>query len=315
MFRAVLQPIYENCGVFEMAELLLIAGIFMLGVSVYLFTNMILSTNQDSQSLMWASDEEPTKSRSPFIEFSRPLVHKFCLNFASKIKNARYRESIKSKINVAGLTREMNVDEFIGLQFLWGLLFPALLIFLNFTLELDYSPALLLMFGFVGMYFPHLHVGTERKKRYQSVIVDLPFFIDLLALSTEAGLDFIGSIQRVVEKAENSIFADELAQVLKDLKLGSTRAESLRKMSERLDISEVTSFVTVLIDADSTGASIGAVLKQQSTQMRLERFTRAEKEGAKASQTIMIPMMIFILPAIFIMVFGPVIIQFVSGGQ
>jgi tight adherence protein C len=298
-----------------MAELMLIAGVFMLGVSTYLFADMILSTNQDSQSLMWASDDEPAKSRSQFIEFSRPLVHKFCLNLASKIKSKSYRERVQHKINVAGLSREINTDEFIGLQFLWGALFPALLLFLNFTLELGYSPVFLIIMGFFGIYFPHLHVANERKKRYQSVIVDLPFFIDLLALSTEAGLDFIGSIQRVVEKAENSVLADELGQVLKDIKLGSTRAEALRKMADRLDMSEVTSFVTVLIDADATGASIGQVLKQQSTQMRLERFTRAEKEGAKASQTILIPMMVFILPAIFIMVFGPIIIQFVSGGQ
>jgi tight adherence protein C len=135
-----------------------------------------------------------------------------------------------------------------------------------------------------------------------------------LALSTEAGLDFIGSIQRIVEKAENSVLADEFAQVLRDLKLGSTRSESLKKMADRLDISEVTSFVTVLVDADSTGASIAGVLKQQSVQMRLERFTRAEKEGARASQTILIPLMLFILPAVFIMVFGPVIIQFLGQG-
>jgi tight adherence protein C len=297
-----------------MTELLLISGLFMIGVSVYLFSSMLLSTNRDAQSLLWASDDEPAKSRSKFIELSRPLVHKFCLNFASKIKNPGYRKRVQSKINVAGLQREINVDEFIGLQILWGILFPSLLLLLNFTLELGYSPIFLLFFGVFGAYFPHLHASTERKKRYQSVIVDLPFFIDLMALSTEAGLDFIGSIQRVVEKAENSVLADELGQVLRDLKLGSTRAESLKKMAERLDISEITSFVTVLIDADSTGASIGTVLKQQSVQMRLERFTRAEKAGAKASQTILIPLMLFILPAVFIMVFGPVIIQFMGQG-
>ncbi|MES2767690.1 MAG: type II secretion system F family protein [Bdellovibrionota bacterium] len=297
-----------------MTELLLIAGLFMVGVAVYLFSSMLLSSNNDAQSLLWASDDEPAKSRSKFIELSRPLVHKFCLGLAAKIKNPGYRKRVQEKIGTAGLQREINVDEFIGLQILWGLLFPVMLVFLNFTMELGYSPVFLICFGLFGAYFPHMHASTERKKRYQSVIVDLPFFIDLMALSTEAGLDFIGSIQRVVEKAENSVLADELGQVLRDLKLGSTRAESLKKMAERLDISEVTSFVTVLIDADSTGASIGTVLKQQSIQMRLERFTRAEKEGAKASQTILIPLMLFILPAVFIMVFGPVIIQFLGQG-
>ncbi len=296
-----------------MTELLLISGLFMVGVAVYLFSSMLLSSNSDAQSLLWASDDEPAKSRSKFIELSRPLVHKFCLMFAVKIKSPGYRKRVHDKIGYAGLQREINTDEFIGLQILWGALFPALLIFLNFTLELGYSPIFLVSLGFVGIYFPHLHANTERKRRYQSVIVDLPFFIDLLALSTEAGLDFIGSIQRVVEKAEDSVLADELGQVLRDLKLGSTRAEALKKMSERLDIPEITSFVTVLIDADATGASIGGVLKQQSVQMRLERFTRAEKEGARASQTILIPLMLFILPAVFIMVFGPIIIQFMGG--
>jgi tight adherence protein C len=78
-------------------------------------------------------------------------------------------------------------------------------------------------------------------------------------------------------------------------------------MSQRLDISEITSFIAVLVDADATGASIANVLKQQSIQMRVERFARAEKAGARASQAILIPLLVFFLPAVFIMVFGPVL--------
>ena len=101
-----------------------------------------------------------------------------------------------------------------------------------------------------------------------------------------------------MEKSDNSVLADELRIVLKDIKLGSSRADSLRAMARRLDIPEVTSFVAVVIDADSTGASISQVLKDQSEQMRLERFVRAEKAGAQASQKMLIPMMMFILPAL-----------------
>jgi tight adherence protein C len=86
-------------------------------------------------------------------------------------------------------------------------------------------------------------------------------------------------------------------------------------MSKRLDIPEITSFVAVLIDADATGASISKVLKEQSEQIRLERFVRAEKAGARASQALLVPMILFILPAVFIIVFGPVIIQFMYGGN
>ncbi len=297
-----------------MGDITLIVGLLMAGTAVYMITHLILSVNQDQQALKWASEEEPVTSKSKFLEFSRPLVHKFCLGFAQRVKNPKYRKRAEKAIALGGLQRELNVDEFIGLQILWGGLFPLVLTVLNFTLELGYPTLAVIVTGFVGFYFPFLHAKNERNSRRISVVADLPFFIDLLALSTEAGLDFIGSIQRVVEKSENSVLAEELSQVLRDLKLGSTRADALKAMSARLDIPEVVSFVTVLIDADATGVSIASVLKQQSVQMRVERFTRAEKAGAKASQTILIPLMVFILPAVFIMVFGPVIIKFLTGG-
>ncbi|MCE3011153.1 MAG: type II secretion system F family protein, partial [Proteobacteria bacterium] len=83
----------------------------------------------------------------------------------------------------------------------------------------------------------------------------------------------------------------------------------------RIDTSEITSFVAVLVDADATGASISRVLKDQSVQIRLERFVRAEKAGARASQVMLLPMMLFIMPAVFIVVFGPIIVSFFSGGK
>lgn len=279
-----------------------------------MFVNTVFTNNTDAEALAWASGNEPAKSKSPFINFSRTLVHNFTLQHAIRIKSPRYRERVRRKILTAGLSRELNVDEFIGLQILWGLMFPILLIILNFALQLGYPYLFCVFVGLFGAYFPHFYSNANKNVRYLSVVSDLPFFIDLLALSTEAGLDFINSIQRIVDKAENSVLADEFQAVLKDIKLGSSRAEALRGLAERLDIPEMTSFVAVIIDADQTGASIASVLKDQSAQMRLERFVRAEKEGAKASQKMLIPMMMFILPAVFIMVFAPVVLQFYYGG-
>ncbi len=275
--------------------------------------NAVFTNNTDAEALAWASGNEPIKSKSPFINFSRPLVHNFTMQHAMKIKSVRYRNRVQKKILTAGLSRELNVDEFIGLQILWGLMFPLLLVVLNFALQLGYPYFFCVGMGVVGAYFPHLYSNSNKNARYLSVVSDLPFFIDLLALSTEAGLDFINSIQRIVDKAENSVLADEFQAVLKDIKLGSSRAEALRGLAARLDIPEITSFIAVVIDADQTGASIAGVLKDQSAQMRLERFVRAEKEGAKASQKMLIPMMMFILPAVFIMVFAPVVLQFYYG--
>ncbi|MCB0406621.1 MAG: type II secretion system F family protein [Bdellovibrionales bacterium] len=295
--------------------ILLISGLFLFGFAAYLFMSAIFTNNTDADALAWASGDEPEKSKNALINFSRPLVHNFTLQHAQKVTAENYRKNIEKRILTAGLSQEINVDEYIGLQILWGLMFPFAATVLNFALQLGYPYWFGGVISVFGVLFPGIYCNTRKKLRYTAVVIDLPFFIDLLALSTEAGLDFIGAIQRIVEKAENSVLADELRIVLKDIKLGSSRADALKAMSQRLDIPEITSFIAVVIDADSTGASISQVLKDQSEQMRLERFVRAEKAGAQASQKMLIPMMMFILPAVFIMVFAPVILQFFYGGK
>lgn len=238
------------------------------------------------------------------------------MQHALKIQNPKLRAQARKLIKTSGLSSELNEDEFIGLQILWGFLFPIFLGFLNLVLELGLSWPMVLGLGLLGYFLPLIHAKGEKKKRELSVRADLPFFIDLLALSVEAGLDFFSAIQKIVDKSRGteSVLAEEFSVVLKDIKIGASKTQALKDFSERLDMNEITSFVAVLIDAEQSGAPISQVLKDQSVQMRLERFVRAEKAGARASQTIMIPMMLFILPAVFIMVFGPVVISFFYGG-
>ena len=142
----------------------------------------------------------------------------------------------------------------------------------------------------------------------------MPFVVDLLALSTEAGLDFIGAIQKVVEKAVPSPLIDELEQALKEIKVGSSRAEALRELASRINMQEVNSFIAVLVSADQMGASIGKVLRQQSDQIRTLRFVRAEKAGAVSAQKLMLPTFGLILPAILLIMLGPFLLQSMAGG-
>lgn len=296
------------------SQLLPMLYILIAGVSIYVFISTLFAKNEDAKSLQWASGNEPDKSKSSLIEMSRSLTHQFTIQWAMKVKSQRRRKKIEKLLLTSGLSSELNVDEFIGMQILWGLLFPIILLILNFALSYDYSPLVFIGFAIFGWNIPVSHANASRKTRQVSVRIDLPFFIDLLALATEAGLDFQGGIQRIVERTRGkSILADELNGVLRDITLGSSRAQALRGLSNRLDMSEVSSFVNVIIDADSTGSSISKVLKDQSNQMRLERFVRAEKEGAQASQKILIPLMLFILPAVFIMIFAPVALNFMGG--
>jgi tight adherence protein C len=295
--------------------MILLSGLGFAALSAYLFFTALLTNNVDAEALAWASGNEPSKSKSALVNFSRPLVHSFTLQHANRVKSASYRERVRRRLMTAGLSQELNEDEFIGLQILWGFFFPLMFMICNFALQLGMPMPGIPLIALIGFYFPNLYCSQQRNQRYTSVVSDLPFFIDLMALSTEAGLDFMGALQRIVEKASQSTLAEEFQIVLKDIKLGSSRRESLTRLAERLDMPEITSFVAVVRDAEETGASIAQVLKDQSIQMRLERFVRAEKAGAKASQMMLIPLMFLILPAVFLMVFGPVVLQFYYGGK
>lgn len=299
------------------SELAPILFILIAGISVYWSVSVLFAQNADAKALSWASGNAPEKSKSQLIEVSRTLVHQFTLQHALRVKSKAYRKSVEAKILTSGLSSELNVDEFIGLQILWGIMFPIVLVILNFALSLGFNPFLLVLVTTAGgLMMPHFHANAQRKIRQTSVLADMPFFIDLLSLAMEAGKDFQGSVQHIVEKSRgtSSVLAEELSTVLRDISLGSSRTDALRAMSRRLDIPEINSFVNVVVDADATGASISKVLKDQSVQIRLERFVRAEKAGAQASQMIMLPLVGFIVPAVFIIVFAPVLLQFLYGG-
>ena len=293
---------------------ILFSSLILIGVSVYLFVSILFKQNKDDKALAWVEGAGPEKSEFPFIEFSRPLVHNFTLNHVKKVKSERYRKSIEQKIVTAGLKKVLNADEFIGLQILWGVMFPIFFAIFNFSLQLGFSPMVGFLMSGVGFYFPHAYCNSCKQKRISSIKKDLPVFIDILALSTEAGLDLIGAIQRITDKApKTSILAQEFLVLLKDIKLGQTRSEAFLSLDKRVGMPELKSVINVIRDADETGASIAETLKSKAVQIRFERFAKAEELGAKASQKILIPMMLFILPAIFIVVMAPAAMQFLGG--
>ena len=290
--------------------LTLIAGLFLGAGATYVFVSTILKQNNEAEALSWMDGKEPDKSGLSLIQYSRPLVHNFTLSYVKKVKNKKYRKKVQKKIITAGLTKELNADEFIGLQILWGVAFPILFIASNFIFSLGFPYIAGIFMAGVGFYFPHAYCNSCKKKRQLSVMKDLPVFVDILALSTEAGLDFMGAIQKIIEKApKQSVLAAEFSIVLKDIKLGETRVKALSNMDARIELPEIKSVVSVIKDSTETGASIAKALKAKSEQMRFERFAKAEEAGAKASQKILIPMLIFIMPAVLIVMVAPAFLQ------
>ena len=152
------------------------------------------------------------------------------------------------------------------------------------------------------------------KKRHLSIQKSLPFVLDLLTLSVEAGMDFISALQRNCKLRKLDPLNEELLRMTKEIQVGSSRKEALRNMADRVKQPDLKSVSYALIQADELGVSIGAILRIQSEQLRSRRFDRAEKLAAEAPVKMLGPLMLCIFPAVFIILLGPVLAQAMKGG-
>ncbi len=164
-----------------------------------------------------------------------------------------------------------------------------------------------------GFFFPDFWLVGEVQRRQQEIRRALPYVMDLLTLSVEAGLDFVAGVNKVCEKARSGSLIDELAFFLSEIQVGASRQQALRNLAWLVDMPEIRSFSALLIQADILGASVGPVLRAQSDLIRTQRFQRAERMGAYAAQKILFPLILCIMPAVFIMIFGPIALNFFYG--
>ena len=144
------------------------------------------------------------------------------------------------------------------------------------------------------------------------MVKNMPFIVDMLALSVEAGLDFMAAMQKVIEKAPPSALVEEFEILIKETRVGASRADGLRQLAWRINLLPVSSFCATLIAADSVGASIGPILKALSLEIRQKKSSEVEKAGATAATKILFPMLFLIVPAVFIVVAAPIILEFIG---
>ncbi|HVN62171.1 MAG TPA: type II secretion system F family protein [Gaiellaceae bacterium] len=182
-----------------------------------------------------------------------------------------------------------------------GLAFGLLLMMVSSA-----QTGLLLTFAFVacGWIAPGFIVGKRATSRREQIGRELPDALDLLAVSVEAGLGFDGAIAKLTEHMEGSL-VDELSLALGEMRVGESRTEALKKFAGRVDTPEVSSFVRAIIQADQLGISLGKILRVQATDSRLKRQAAAEEKAMKAPIKMLFPTVIFVFPAMFIVILGP----------
>jgi tight adherence protein C len=215
-------------------------------------------------------------------------------------------DSINSKLLAAGLGRKVSPTAFLAAKALlagggvaFGLLVAA-------AGQGTSSRGLLTMIGlaFMGFFVPDTVVTFKARARRERIQAELPDSLDLLAVSVEAGMGFDGAISKLTEHMRGPL-AEEFGLTLGEMRIGESRQEALKKMAERVSTPEMASFTRAVIQADQLGISLGRILRLQASDARNRRQMAAEERAMKAPIKMLFPTVLFIFPAMFIVILGP----------
>lgn len=297
---------------FQASALLSWALSILMGLAAVSFTLLAINRKDAVTAIGGRLVEEKDRweGKGIFLRYFGWLVE-LLGEFISLLPLGKRRERLGVKLLQAGSPGGLSVDEFYATSII-------AIVFMGFAgwyidLETEMSPTFLLTLTGLGLIYPKLWLNGFLFKRQRRIFRDLPDLLDILRLAIDAGLDFGSAMKVLVEKGRRGPLLDELERVERDMTLGRTRQQAFRNFSERLGIVEINAFVLALIQADQLGASIGPILKVQSEMARKRRWQMAETMVNKLPMKMLGPLVVFIFPASFIILFTPLLIQYMQG--
>lgn len=226
---------------------------------------------------------------------------------------------IKTKLQQAGYTKPQYPKIFLGIQLLCcTVLFSGLLALTSLTDKV--SPALGMFLaaflGGAGYGLPLIWLIQQVEQRQKEIQKSLPDFIDLLVICVEAGLGLDLAIQKITQLKSVSMtpfLKDELVKYLRDIGFGRPRKQALQDLSNRVGLDDLTSVVNALIQAYEMGTGVAHTLRVQSDGLRVRRLQRAEEKANKIPVKMIIPIYVFLFPAIFVSMGGPLAVMMFKG--
>jgi tight adherence protein C len=254
-----------------------------------------------------APDMRQMKLRQPFSErVLKPMLRQL-YSLGRYLTPSTSITKLQEKLIVAGMPGGMTVTDFLGLRFLAAATLSG--IFFAMTITQGSSGKSLMFAGgafLIGLYLPNMWLNSKAQARQKAIARTLPDSLDMMSICVDAGLGFEAALQKVAFQSDSEL-ALEMRRVISEIRVGVSRADALRHLAERTQVPDVASFVAVLVQADRLGIAIRNVLNTQSVQMRILRRQRAEEEAGKAPIKMLIPLALFIFPAMFAVILGPAV--------
>jgi tight adherence protein C len=256
--------------------------------------------------------DQEEMQKSAFTRVVLPLVDRMSRLFGSMTPLSSLDRARKS-IAQAGLTGKVTPSQITTLSYILMVVVPFMS--LSFTgiptSILSYQSAILFIAFILGYRLPYGYIQGKAAARQHEIRKALPFTLDLISISVEAGMALDGAMAIVQEKSTGPM-ADELGLTLREIRLGKGRNEALVDMGERIGLEELRSFVTAVTYIARLGGSLVDVIRIQAQAMRIKRRQRAEEKAMKTPVKIMIPLVLFIFPSMFIVILGPAAITMVE---
>ena len=288
----------------------------MMGMAIYLISKIIFIDERQfkaAEKLEEGVVKEDFSKLSIILKYSRPFFKRYVSQIVAGMKNKRQiKEKYTRPLATAGLNEYLTPEDFYAYKLFLVLGFPVAFLFFRYFLETDWPLSYIPFVAVFGYFYPDLWMQGKIKQRQEDMIVAMPFCVDMLALSVEAGLDFVAAMARVIQKAKPSPLTAEFTQLIKEISIGASRAEALRNMAWRSNLIQISSFTATLIAADQVGADIAPILKALSVEIRQKRSALAEIKGKQVSTTILFPMIGFIVPACLVAIMAPVVLSFMG---
>jgi tight adherence protein C len=289
--------------------MLLMLAILTIGAAAYYFAEVATAPMRTRRNLVHRATNYGrvrAGNGNELPRFRERVVTPFMTQVAKLVVRVNPRastEAVAKKLMAAGM-RKTSPNGFIATQgtlAIFGFLFGLAVVGASAP-----AKALLcaLVLGFAGFVVPDKLLSSRVKRRQTAVAADLPDALDLLSVSVEAGLGFDGAVQKLTEHMDGPLI-EEFELALGEIRIGESRQEALKKMGERSASQEMSSFVRALIQADQLGISLGRILRIQAADTRLKRQLLAEEKAMKAPIKMLFPTVMFIFPAMFLVVLGP----------
>jgi tight adherence protein C len=293
--------------------MLLILAFLCLAGSFVLLGKLVTQPQRDRQaSLRRAkaySDTGDTGDRETFVERFGARYGDGLARLARRLDPRATEERAAVKLVSSGLAHRFSPTGFLALKVVLAAAGAVLGSLLGLLLGgAGWAIIAGVGAGALGFFVPDLVARSRTSRRRDEIQRSLPDALDILAVSVEAGLGFDAGLAKLGEHMDGPL-VEEFNLVLSELRIGEARSTALRKMADRVDVPEVTLVVNALLQADQMGSPLGNMLRIQAQESRHRRQVAAEETAMKAPVKMLFPTVLFIFPAMFVVILGPAVIQ------